>query len=335
MISVVIPSYNCGEYLSRSVRSVLRQDFCDLEVVVVDDGSNDNTPEICAGLSASDERVHVFRIENSGLSYARNYGLRKSSGEYIFFLDADDAITPECLGALYDAMINTASDIGCCATKRVRLDKLRDWSGNDVSEKRFNGRWKTDCLSGEEYLERMLYRTGYPNNQPTKLFKRGVLGKSPFRLKIYYEDLEALPRILLRAKRVVTVHAPFYQYSVRSGSITHTMTPKRADVLKVTGNLVQRMSNYNMRLGKASVDRFLSANFNIYGLITARDKSRDKVGDSEKYEEIEAYTAETIRRLVKRPLFNRKSRLEMRLTSLFILLFGLGGFRFLAKLRYR
>ena len=126
MISVVIPSYNCGEYLSRSVRSVLRQDFCDLEVVVVDDGSNDNTPEICADLSASDERVHVFRIENSGLSYARNYGLRKSSGEYIFFLDADDAITPECLGALYDAMINTASDIACCATKRVRLDKLRD-----------------------------------------------------------------------------------------------------------------------------------------------------------------------------------------------------------------
>lgn len=335
MISVIIPSYNCAKYLSRSVTSVLRQDFSDLEVVIIDDGSQDNTPEICERLKDSDSRVRSYRIDNSGLSYARNYGLEMSRGKYIFFLDADDAITPECLGTLYDAMLNTDSDVACCGTKEVCLDALTDKNGIDVCSIRFGGEWKTHCMDGKAYLEKMLYRKGYPNNQPTKLFKRELLGKSPFRLNIYYEDLEAMPRILLHTKRIVTVHAPFYQYSIRPGSITHNMTPKRADVLMVTKELMQFMSEYNPRLGRAATDRYLSANLNIYGLITARDKTKDKPGECGQYKKIAEQASSEIKRLGKIPLFNRKSRAEMRLTSLFIVIFGLRGYRFLARFRYR
>ena len=90
-VSVVIPVYNVKPYLRRCVQSVLRQTYRDLEVIIVDDGSNDGSAELCDALGATDKRIIVIHQQNQGLSAARNTGIRNATGTYIMFLDSDDA----------------------------------------------------------------------------------------------------------------------------------------------------------------------------------------------------------------------------------------------------
>ena len=89
-VSVIIPVYNVRLYLERCVQSVLRQTYKDLEIILVDDGSKDNSGELCDQLALSDQRIRVIHQENQGLSGARNTGIRQATGEYIIFLDSDD-----------------------------------------------------------------------------------------------------------------------------------------------------------------------------------------------------------------------------------------------------
>ena len=92
-ISVVIPIYNCEEYLEESIRSILNQTFKDIEIVCVDDGSTDNSLDILNKLASDDSRLKVFSQENQGSSFARNNALRKVSGDYVYFFDANNNIT--------------------------------------------------------------------------------------------------------------------------------------------------------------------------------------------------------------------------------------------------
>lgn len=95
MISVVIPTYNAEAFLAESINSILSQTHKDLEVVVVDDGSTDSTPDLIEYFAKKDKRVRYFRLpENKGISYARNVGMRESLGEYIAVMDADDISSP-------------------------------------------------------------------------------------------------------------------------------------------------------------------------------------------------------------------------------------------------
>ena len=94
MVSIVIPVYNCGEYLPRCVNSLTEQTYGNLEIILVDDGSTDSTPEICDRLAASDSRVAVVHKANGGVSSARNAGIEAAKGEFIAFADADEDAVP-------------------------------------------------------------------------------------------------------------------------------------------------------------------------------------------------------------------------------------------------
>ncbi|MDY6309565.1 MAG: glycosyltransferase family 2 protein [Oribacterium sp.] len=109
--SVIIPAYNAAEYLEKCVSSVLEQTRRDLEVIVVNDGSTDRTPELCEQLRNRDSRVRVMHKKNGGLSSARNLGLEVATGEYVFFLDADDWLSEACLADLHALREKTNADI--------------------------------------------------------------------------------------------------------------------------------------------------------------------------------------------------------------------------------
>ncbi len=100
-ISVIIPAYNCAELLPRAVFSILMQEFSDFEVIIVNDGSTDDTGQVCADLSENDMRVRVINKENGGVSSARNVGLDAARGEYVMFVDADDAVRYGALEHMY------------------------------------------------------------------------------------------------------------------------------------------------------------------------------------------------------------------------------------------
>ncbi len=109
-ISIVIPVYNCEDKLNRCIESVLNQSYCNFEIIIVDDGSIDNSYNICLKLQEKDTRIRLFHQKNKGASAARNYGLSKVEGDYVMFIDADDFIEFDMLITFIDAVKETNAD---------------------------------------------------------------------------------------------------------------------------------------------------------------------------------------------------------------------------------
>ena len=110
-ISVIIPVYNCSQYLRDCLDSVLQQSFCDYELLIIDDGSEDDSGKICDEYAQTDSRIRVFHQRNRGVSVARNVALDNVKGEWITFIDADDILLPEALRKLYETVSWNDTDI--------------------------------------------------------------------------------------------------------------------------------------------------------------------------------------------------------------------------------
>ena len=120
MISVIIPVYNSEKYLKAAIQSVIEQDYRDIEMILVNDGSTDDSLSICKQLQSNDSRIHIINQENSGVSAARNNGIRHAHGEYLIFIDADDLMDKDMLSVLYEKAIETDADIVSCGAAIVK-----------------------------------------------------------------------------------------------------------------------------------------------------------------------------------------------------------------------
>ena len=119
IISVIVPVYNVEEYLERCVDSILRQTYTNLEVILVDDGSTDNCPQICEQYASFDKRVRVIHQSNGGLFAARNAGIDAAKGEYLSFIDSDDFISEDMYTSLYGNLKKYDADIAACGMERI------------------------------------------------------------------------------------------------------------------------------------------------------------------------------------------------------------------------
>lgn len=128
LISVVVPIYNVEEYLSNCIDSILNQDYSNLEIILVDDGSTDNSGEISDKYAQNNKNITVIHKNNGGLSSARNAGLKKSNGKYIIFIDSDDWIDTKMISTLYDLIKNNNAEIAICGFLRTdgSDDKIQD-----------------------------------------------------------------------------------------------------------------------------------------------------------------------------------------------------------------
>lgn len=113
LISVIVPVYNVEDYLEKSLSSLLIQTYRKLQVIIIDDGSTDNSGEICDYYGANDGRIEVYHIQNAGVSNARNQGLNYAKGKYIYFFDPDDSLEPDALWTLYKQIKNGADLVEC------------------------------------------------------------------------------------------------------------------------------------------------------------------------------------------------------------------------------
>ena len=110
LISIIVPAYNSGKYIERCIKSLLQQTYYKLEIIIIDDGSEDNTSAVCQNLVKQDERIKYFYQDNKGVSSARNLGLKKCHGSYIIFVDSDDWILPETIFELVK-LISSHKDV--------------------------------------------------------------------------------------------------------------------------------------------------------------------------------------------------------------------------------
>ena len=149
LISVIVPVYNVEQYLDKCVKSLLGQQYQNLEILLIDDGSSDNCPALCDEYAAQDSRICVIHKKNGGLADARNAGLDMATGEYFAFVDSDDWIAPETYREMMDMFcVMPQIDIVCCAASRVLCEA--------EVERCFSYYQTGTVLSGREVTSRIL-----------------------------------------------------------------------------------------------------------------------------------------------------------------------------------
>lgn len=236
-LSIVVPIYNVEQYLRKCVDSLLRQDYDNYEIILVDDGSPDRCPQICDKYAAEHHNVRAVHRENGGLSAARNAGTNIARGQYIQFVDSDDYIEPNVLGELMEQVEREQLDVLHFDYQNVRF--VKDEGVNGLADERkyevfqpYKFRHpvdkRTNVVPGEQYLNE---RMGYGCYACHFIIKREVV--STFTPGIHFEDTEWLPRMMLAAKRVNATTRIVYNYFWREGSITLT----QGDTAKVRKNV--------------------------------------------------------------------------------------------------
>ena len=236
MISVIIPVYNVEKYLNECLNSVCSQTFENLEIILVDDGSTDDSSKICDEWSAKDSRVRVIHQLNAGLSEARNSGLKYCKGDYILYIDSDDSIEEDLVESLMNLIEKHNVDIAMC-THRLKV--------NGIVEKRpFNSKIITGTVNE---LLKFIFENGLWHAWG-KLIKRELALEAKFIPRLIYEDYENNPRLLLNAKRIAISMDGRYIYSVRGDSIMEQRKKSTdVDFAKITDELLKlyEESNYS------------------------------------------------------------------------------------------
>lgn len=207
-VSIIIPVYNVAPFLDKCLSSCVNQTFQDIEIIVVNDGSRDDSSQIIAAYAAIDDRIKVITKENQGLIYARKSGLEVACGEYVFHLDGDDYIEPNAIEILYDEAIKQDAD--------YVVANYYDVLGNERHEVWRNSRMKG--LSGEAFFLCML-RGGY--ELWARLIRRSLCDDIIYKPVVNGEDLFTTMQIVLKVKKPVVVDACLYNYVKRTGSLTN------------------------------------------------------------------------------------------------------------------
>lgn len=213
-VSVIIPVYNAEKYLNRCVDSVLKQDFKDFELLLIDDGSTDASGAICDAYGASDARVRVIHKENSGVSDSRNLAMKEARGEYLQFLDSDDWITTEATGLL----VRAATENDC---EMVIADFYRV-IGERVSPK---GKIDEDgVLSREEFALEMMENPAdfYYGVLWNKLYRRSIIAQYDLCMDkdiSWCEDFIFNMEYIRHVKKVYALRVPIYYYVKTPGSL--------------------------------------------------------------------------------------------------------------------
>lgn len=269
LISVIVPVYGVEKYLRQCVESVLAQTFTRWELILVDDGSPDGSPEICDHFASIDTRITVIHQPNRGVSAARNVGIEVAQGDYITFLDGDDSFDDSYLQRMYSAVVDTGCSVACC-------DFFEYNDGEEIVKKREKS---VRVYRAEEFVRDILYQRLCNNSVWAKLYSRDVIGELRFNKDIRYEDLDLFYRFLLRTEKIAYLPMSLYNYRQSESSYMHRFTLQRADVLDVTDRMAAWIGANKPELLPAALDRRMSAHFNIYGLMAANGVRNKELED--------------------------------------------------------
>lgn len=211
LISVIVPIYNVEKYLNKCVDSIINQEYTNLEIILVDDGSPDNCGRICDEYKGKDSRIKVIHKENGGLSSARNAGLDIATGDYIGFVDSDDYIEPDMYSKLLQAIAKENCSLAICGTAYVFEDGKR-------IEKTLAG--NVLVMNFEEALTEMNQYRYFDMGAWSKLYNAKLFADIRFPVGRLSEDFFIMFKIFDKAQKIVFVSDPVYNYVQRKDSIS-------------------------------------------------------------------------------------------------------------------
>ncbi len=274
LISVIIPVYNVEKYLKECVDSVLYQTYKNYEIILVDDGSTDSSPQICDEYASKYECVSVIHKENSGLSHTRNKGLSVAQGEYVYFLDSDDYIDSNAFTMLVESIENENADFVFFDSRSFE-DDSRNFNipQNYIRKERYS------TTNGIEMLKQLCENKDFHSAVPLFFFKSDFIRKEKltFFEGVFYEDVLFAYQSYCKANNVTHVNSAIYFRRYRANSImTSNKTVQHfKSIVAVLNELVLFSSaSFNALNGvqKAYISRVAFNVFNIYDGLSRDDK---------------------------------------------------------------
>lgn len=221
MISIVVPVYNVEQYLDYCVESLVNQTYKNIEILLIDDGSSDNSGKIADEWAKKDKRIRVFHKENGGLSDSRNYGVAQAKSEWIMFIDSDDYYDSFAVEYFVRIQERYNADLVVSALKGVTNHKS---SHRDITENEINAAYP---LSNEKALEEMFYTVITGASACGKLFKKELLIKYPYPKGRLYEDMAITYKQMYEAENIYVAPIKVYGYFKRQGSIVNSKFDER------------------------------------------------------------------------------------------------------------
>lgn len=209
MVSIIIPIYNSEKYLFRCIKSLLDQTYTNLEIILINDGSTDNSKKICEDFANKDSRIRIINNKNEGVSIARNYGLASAKGDFISFVDSDDYVEPDYIKKMLLKLEEEKADIVYCSAI------IEDDKGKQLRN---------------EYLKDELIDVNkYDWNSPTAhcvvrgaLFSKSIINNYKFDKNLYVgEDTYFFAQCLKRARYVYCMKDGLYHYVIYNESLSH------------------------------------------------------------------------------------------------------------------
>ena len=213
-ISVIVPVYNGEAYIQRTLDLILEQSFQNFELILVDDGSEDKSGEICDIYREKDNRIRTIHRKNGGPSAARNDGIQAACGKYITYIDSDDLVTTDYLDKLLGLMIRYRTEIAICEIEIV--------DGKGALPDRHQTESEEKVLTGQEALEQMLLGNIHGSSACGIMMTAAMSRKHPFPMQKYHEDDCVSFRYFQDASSVAVTTEPLYFYIQREGSIMHS-----------------------------------------------------------------------------------------------------------------
>lgn len=215
LISIIIPVFNSEKTLSRCLDSVLKQTYKNIEIILINDGSTDNSLKICKEYEKKDRRIKVIDKNNEGIATSRNIGIKSSKGKYIGFIDSDDFIESNMYEVLYKNLIKYNADIAICQYTKEK---------NKIEVK--NNKSKAIIMDNQEALIKLLDDKEINSFVWNKLISKDLLLNITFPDGKVFEDLATMHKIIASAKKVVYDSYIGYHYIVNELSITKSISEK-------------------------------------------------------------------------------------------------------------
>ena len=333
LISIVIPIYNGAKLIKKMVDSILAQTYQNFELILVNDGSKDNTLDVINENYAHIENVHIFNKHNTGVSDTRNYGLSKANGEYIIFLDADDYLDETFLQQLYESVKNNNSDISMCEyyiiSENGKTEEILDLERFDdtISSETITNSLIPAMISeskGQESIRGLVWRT---------LIKKSLISENnlKFNEKIpIAEDLLFLIEAYNYAKSISLVKKPLYHYFRYDGSVLSKHRPDNYNrslfFHKTLVELLDKINLLETYEERVSLNRFFLYTTGMSNAVRGKRKLSEKFA-----EYLVFYKSflddEYIKKLSLKKVFGKRKivyiMLKMRLKFITFLLFNL------------
>lgn len=265
-VSVIIPVYNTAKYLERCVKSIMRQSFTDLEIILINDGSTDNSGDICNRLRQQDSRIKVLHQENMGLSRARNAGIDAAVGEYYLFVDSDDCVSPFYVEKLLNMCLENNTKISLCGY--CLNDETTEPEGVPAPLMLY----PTEIIDKRNYFLRIytdkeiLYVIACNKIYHKSLFKdlRYAVGKRN-------EDEGIIHHIIDRCETIAVCYEPLYFYTIRNNSImtSNDFKPSMFDIFEFWQDRIDYFYSIRQRdLAFMTMKNYLVTCLKLYNKIT-------------------------------------------------------------------